>query len=199
VRLSNIWPAMRPALLGTIILAVAVCVPLLAESQVVPPRPVQEVIRLRPVQENSLDHALAGAVPMIVTSRYIAQGEVASTLGSTVKDYVWIVPGTASPYKSTSVVGGFRGVFTRMTVTSTSCAAGMSTTYTLYKNGEPTSLQCRVDECGPGSFNWDVPIDVNDRWNIGVYLPKSATCQATGNGCAGQTPIITLMVRMGTN
>jgi hypothetical protein len=197
MRFDNIRQAVRPIRLGVIILAVTACIPLLAESQTTPTTPI-----IIP-RDGSLSNALAGAVPIIVASGYIPQGKVTATAGDVVKDYVWVVPGAWSVFRSSNqAVAGFKGVFTRIIVNTTTSSRDMISGYTLYKNGQPTMLSCRLDSNSMAwcSFNHDVPINVGDRWNIGVYLPKTAACMSSGvTGCSGATPIITLMVRMVTN
>jgi len=153
----------------------------------------------RVVQETPLSTALKGAVPVVFSAPYIGQGLVTATGGSVVKDYTWMVPGNWKIYKSTDVQFGYKATVTRMAVSTITSSANMVAKITLYKNGQATALTCTIADTHNCAFNADVPMDVGDQWNIGVHLPKTATCASTGtNGCAGLTPIVTLMVRTGS-
>ncbi|MHC4183117.1 MAG: hypothetical protein ACYSR0_07195 [Planctomycetota bacterium] len=171
--------------------------PIRAKKRMRVKRPVGQ-LRSNPIQAPSTEEALEGTVPILFSSPYIEQGATTRTYGEIVKDHMWVVPGSASQYKSRRFKMGFKGTITRMTVDSLTGTRGMRTTYMLYKNGVRTQLACTATGSAPCDGNWYVPIDINDVINIAVHLPKTPKCAQTGtSGCAGATPVITLMVRMG--
>ena len=149
----------------------------------------------------TLSDALERAVPLIISGggKYIRQGEVTETHGGYVKDHMWVVMGVTSKIKHTWMSLGFKGVITRMYVSTITRAPGMRTAYTLYKNGAATPLRCVMDDMRVCQFNYNVPIDIHDALTIAVHLPKTDSCLSKGsNFCKGATPIITLFLKTGS-